>query len=63
MYFSCHVVTMSCVEKIIKKDMIDPTNGKPLTDDDIIVLQRGGTGFAATNDVKAKLARPVMELQ
>jgi hypothetical protein len=43
--------------------MIDPMNGKPLNDDDIIELQRGGTGFAATNDVKAKLSRPVMELQ
>jgi len=60
---SKHVVTMNCVEKIIKKDMIDPMSGKPLTDDDIIELQRGGTGFAATNEVKAKLSRPVMELQ
>ena len=30
--FSGHVVTMNCVEKIIKKDMIDPMNGKTLTD-------------------------------
>lgn len=35
---------MDCVEKIIKKDMIDPLNGKPVKDDDIIELQRGGTG-------------------
>jgi len=31
---------MECIEKIIKKDMIDPTNGKKLTDKDIIPLQR-----------------------
>ncbi|VDM44713.1 unnamed protein product [Toxocara canis] len=38
------VVTMSCVEQIIRKDMIDPINGMKLCDDDIIELQRGGTG-------------------
>ncbi|VDN20306.1 unnamed protein product [Gongylonema pulchrum] len=38
------VVTMECVEKIIRKEMIDPVNGKPLKEDDIIELQRGGTG-------------------
>lgn len=31
---------MECVEKIIKKDMVDPTCGKPLTDKDIIPLKR-----------------------
>jgi len=31
---------MECIEKIIKKDMIDPTNGKKMTDKDIITLQR-----------------------
>ena len=31
---------MECVEKIIKKDMVDPTNSKTLTDKDIIALQR-----------------------
>ncbi|VDK78867.1 unnamed protein product [Litomosoides sigmodontis] len=30
------VVTMDCVEKIIKKDMIDPLNGKSMKIDDII---------------------------
>jgi len=57
------VVSMSCVEKIILKDMIDPLSGKHLEESDIIELQRGGTGFAATNDVAAKLIRPQMELQ
>lgn len=36
---------MDCVDKIIRKDMIDPINGKSLMDTDIIELQRGGTGF------------------
>ncbi|CAH1786706.1 unnamed protein product [Owenia fusiformis] len=42
------VVTMDCVEKLIKKDnpMLDPINGKPLRDKDIIPLQRGATGFS-----------------
>ena len=31
---------MECIEKIIKKDMIDPTNGKKITDKDIIPLER-----------------------
>ena len=35
-----NVVTMECVEKIIKKDMVDPTNSKKMTDKDIIPLQR-----------------------
>lgn len=55
------VVTMECVEKIIKKDMIDPTNGKKLTEKDIIVMQRGATGFAGAGiKLEAKVDGPVM---
>lgn len=43
--------------------MIDPLNGKVLMDSDIIELQRGGTGYAATNKLEAKLVRPQLELQ
>lgn len=43
-YCSQCVVTMDCVEKIIRKDMIDPLNGKSMKNTDIIELQRGGTG-------------------
>lgn len=57
------IVSMDCVEKIIRRDMVDPLSGKRLNDSDIIELERGGTGFAATNDVKAKLIRPQLELQ
>jgi len=57
------VVSMDCVEKLIRDDRVDPVNGKPIREGDIIELQRGGTGFAATNDVKAKLVRPQLELQ
>ncbi|KAL1246433.1 Nitric oxide synthase-interacting protein [Trichinella spiralis] len=61
---SGNVITVSALEKVVKKDMIDPFNGRKLTDKDIILLQRGGTGFAATNEkLNAKLSRPVMELQ
>jgi len=41
-------VTMECVEKIIKKDMIDPTNGKKMMDKDIIPLQRVCTEYTQT---------------
>lgn len=34
------VVTLECVEKLIRKDMVDPVNGDKLTERDIIVLQR-----------------------
>uniref|UniRef100_A0A8D3AWH1 Nitric oxide synthase-interacting protein n=1 Tax=Scophthalmus maximus TaxID=52904 RepID=A0A8D3AWH1_SCOMX len=55
------VVTQECVEKLIKKDMTDPVTGDQLSDRDIIPLQRGGTGFAASGvALKAKEARPVM---
>ncbi|KAF3845708.1 hypothetical protein F7725_002786 [Dissostichus mawsoni] len=55
------VVTQECVEKLIKKDMLDPLSGDKLSDRDLIPLQRGGTGFAASGvDLRAKEARPVM---
>ncbi|KAM3598387.1 uncharacterized protein V6R79_017365 [Siganus canaliculatus] len=57
------VVTQECVEKLIKKDMIDPMTGEKLSHRDIIPLQRGGTGFAASGvDLHAKEARPVMQV-
>uniref|UniRef100_A0A2K5CSD3 Nitric oxide synthase-interacting protein n=1 Tax=Aotus nancymaae TaxID=37293 RepID=A0A2K5CSD3_AOTNA len=42
------VVTLECVEKLIRKDMVDPVSGDKLTDRGIIVLQRGGTDFAGS---------------
>ena len=42
-------VTVECVEKIIKKDMRHPLTSQ-VKDEDIIYLQRGGTGYAATNE-------------
>ncbi|KRY55248.1 U5 small nuclear ribonucleoprotein 40 kDa protein [Trichinella britovi] len=57
---SGNVITVSALEKVVKKDMTDPFNGRKLTDKDIILLQRGGTGFAATNEkLNAKLSRPI----
>uniref|UniRef100_A0A224Z569 Nitric oxide synthase-interacting protein homolog n=1 Tax=Rhipicephalus zambeziensis TaxID=60191 RepID=A0A224Z569_9ACAR len=58
---SGNVVTMECVEKLLKKDWIDPTNSKPLKESDIIPLQRGGTGYSSTNlTLDAKVKKPVM---
>ncbi|XP_070564782.1 nitric oxide synthase-interacting protein-like [Ptychodera flava] len=55
------VITVECIEKLIKKDMIDPISGEKITEADIIKLQRGGTGFASTGvDLEAKKHRPVM---
>lgn len=56
------VVTLECVEKLIRKDMVDPVNGETLTERDIIVLQRGGTGFAGSGvKLQAEMSRPVMQ--
>lgn len=55
------VVTMECVEKLIKKDMIHPLTNEKLTDKDIIILQRGGTGFSSANKLEAKSSRPALQ--
>ncbi|XP_065065637.1 nitric oxide synthase-interacting protein-like [Rhopilema esculentum] len=56
------VVTMECVENIIKKDWLCPLTGKPLKETDIIEMNRGGTGFSGSgNELKAKSFRPSMQ--
>ena len=56
------IITMECVEKIIKKDWINPLDSTNLTEADIIPLQRGGTGYAAVNDsLEGKHERPVLQ--
>ncbi|CAB3376341.1 nitric oxide synthase-interacting protein homolog [Cloeon dipterum] len=56
------VVTMECVEKIIKKDWLHPITGDKLTEKDIIPIQRGGTGYAITNvQLESKKDRPVLQ--
>jgi len=56
------VVTMECVEKLIKKDWINPLDNSKLTPSDIIPLQRGGTGYASVNDsLEGKHERPVLQ--
>ncbi|KAK4323126.1 hypothetical protein Pmani_006150 [Petrolisthes manimaculis] len=57
-----HVVTVECVETLIKKDMLHPLTGEKLTEKDIIPLHRGGTGFAMSNEkLSSKKARPVLQ--
>ncbi|KAL4707455.1 hypothetical protein ACJJTC_000099 [Scirpophaga incertulas] len=57
-----HVITMECFEKIIKKDWIHPLTGEKLKEKDIITLQRGGTGYALTNqNLEGKNERPVLQ--
>ncbi|GFQ88881.1 nitric oxide synthase-interacting protein [Trichonephila clavata] len=48
---SGNVVTMDCVEKMIKRFMVDPTNGFLMSESDIIPLQRGGNGFSTRNEM------------
>ncbi|KAK9884333.1 hypothetical protein WA026_005283 [Henosepilachna vigintioctopunctata] len=56
------VVTMECVEKIIKKDWIHPLTNQKLKEKDIIVMQRGGTGYSQTNDnLEGKQERPAIQ--
>ncbi|CAD6208490.1 GSCOCG00010489001-RA-CDS [Cotesia congregata] len=56
------VVTMECVEKLIKKDWINPLDNSKISESDIIPLQRGGTGYAAVNDnLEGKHERPVLQ--
>ncbi|CAL8100881.1 unnamed protein product [Orchesella dallaii] len=56
------VVTLDCVEKLIKKDWLHPITGEKLEDKDIIPLQRGATGFASTNDhLAAKETKPSLQ--
>lgn len=57
-----HVVTMDCIEKLIKKDMLCPFTGAKLKESDIIPLQRGGTGYAGSGvQLEAKKAGPVLQ--
>lgn len=58
------VVTMECVEKLIKKDWIHPLTNAKLEESDIIPLQRGGTGYATTNEsltLTSKSYRPALQ--
>jgi len=58
------VVTMECVEKIIKKSdpMLHPLTNQKLTEKDIIVMQRGGTGYSQTNEnLQGKYERPALQ--
>lgn len=58
------VVTMECVEKLIKKDWIHPLTNEKLKESDIIPLQRGGTGYATTNEsltLTSKSYRPALQ--
>jgi nitric oxide synthase-interacting protein len=58
---TCDVVTMDCVEKIIKKDWIHPLTSEKISEKDIIQLQRGGTGFASANTLEASSSRPAQQ--
>ena len=56
------VVTMDCVENIIKKDWICPLTSKKLKESDIITMNRGGTGYSGAGvELTAKAYRPSMQ--
>ncbi|CAL8085503.1 unnamed protein product [Calicophoron daubneyi] len=57
------VVTQEVVDKILKKDRVDPINGKKMSDSDFIPLQRGSLGFADDRPLlTAKRTRPSMQI-
>lgn len=49
-----HVLCMQCVSELVLKDGACVDCGAPCTDKDVIRLQSGGTGFAATGAVIAQ---------
>ena len=56
-------MTMDCVEKLIRKDMLCPFTGEKLKDSDIIPIQRGGTGFVGSGvELSAKKDGPAMQV-
>lgn len=61
---SGRVITQDSLNKLLRRDkdsMRDPETGVPLTDADIIPLQRGASGFAASGQtLTAKKSRPTM---
>ena len=63
-YYSGDVVTLECVEKVIKKDMICPITGQKLKDSDIIVMQRVSRliRYIATTDVSLLFCRGLVAL-
>jgi nitric oxide synthase-interacting protein len=58
-----NVVTMDCVEKLIKKDMLCPFTSEKLKESDIVAIQRGGTGFSGSGvELCAKKDGPAMQV-
>ncbi|XP_067932237.1 nitric oxide synthase-interacting protein-like [Watersipora subatra] len=57
------VVTLECVEKLIRPDMLNPITGQKLREKDIIQIQRGATGFAGSGvELKAVKAGAAMQV-
>ena len=55
------VISMACVEKLIKKDWICPISGKKLKEKDIIEMKRGGTGYTSSGvKLEGKVYGPTM---
>ena len=44
---SGHCIARDVYEQVIKKDMLDPCGSEKLKEQDLIFMQKGGTGFAA----------------
>lgn len=58
-----HVVTVDCVNKIIKKDWRHPLTGQSMTEKDIIYIKRGSTGFSSVNEeLMSERHRPSMAI-
>ncbi|CAD5114542.1 DgyrCDS3661 [Dimorphilus gyrociliatus] len=60
---SGHVVTLECVEKLIRKDMINPLDGKKLTEKDIIPMRTLGGGFASAGGKELQAKKQYASMQ
>lgn len=57
-----HVIELAAVD-LIKKDWIHPLTNEKLEEKHIIYMQRGGTGYAQTNDkLEGKHYRPALQV-
>ena len=54
-------MTVECVEKILKKDMIHPLTGEKLKDSDIIIMKRVSFLIFVTISINQNIAAPKSE--
>ena len=60
---SGHVITVEALDKLIRTDMLDPWKNVKLEESDVILLQRGASGFSGSGvELKAEKYAPSMTI-